>query len=70
MSNFDDHVMATDKARADKNARLANPQPGFYNKVREALRNAAIKCHMMCKQDNKPVSSNGKEGDCSFTEDV
>ena len=63
--------MATDKARAAMNERLANPQPGYWNKLREAMKSVAIKCKMMC--DDKKETSNTiseEKGDCPYTEDV
>jgi hypothetical protein len=68
MSEFDDHVMAVDAAREAKDKRLENPQPGFWNKYKEALRNASIKCKQIVCGGTRMSNNDGNDGDCEFTE--
>ena len=60
--------MATDKARADLNERLANPEPGYWNKLREAMKSVAIKCKMIC--DDEKEEDTGETGDCPYTKNL
>jgi len=60
--------MATDDASEELKQDLANPSMSFYGRVREAARNVAIKCKMMCKGESSSSSSSNPDGDCKLTE--
>ena len=60
--------MATDKARKDMQSNIANPQAGYWNKLRKTWQDVKLKCKMMCKSESAETKTDNEDGDCKFTE--
>lgn len=71
MSSVFDKPKATDVAKQELEQKVESGKPGYWNKLRASLEDAAIKCKMMCTGGSSTGcgNSNSEEGDCKFTEE-
>ena len=68
MTDSWDDEMATDKARKDMQSSIANPQAGYWNKLRKTWQDVKVKCKMMCGKGSSEDTGTTEDGDCKFTE--